>query len=177
MNPYELAQRIKKIKYILMDVDGVLTDGAIYISDKGVESLRFDVKDGMGIVLLKNLAYGIGFISGRSSKAVELRAKSLGVSDVFQGVQDKLVIYEEIKEKYGLKDEEIAYIGDDLNDIQVMEKVGLAIAVADSAKEIRRFAHYVTRLPGGRGAIREVVDLFMTIIKKYPIPDIAFKQV
>lgn len=176
MNPYELAQRIKKVKYILIDVDGVLTDGGIYIGDDGREFLRFDAKDGMGIIILRGLSYGVGFISGRTNKAIEYRAKSLGVSDVFLGVQDKLIIYEEIKEKYGLKDEEIAYVGDDLNDVPVMERVGFAITVADGSKEVRRCAHYVTKLPGGRGAIRELVELFMTIMKKSFVPELIFRQ-
>ncbi|MGB9562089.1 MAG: KdsC family phosphatase [bacterium] len=176
MNPYELAQKVKRVKYILIDVDGVLTDGGIYILDDGTEFMRFDAKDGMGIMILKSLSYGIGFISGRSNKAVEHRAQSLGITDLFQGVQDKIIIYEEVKEKYGLKDEEIAYVGDDINDVPVMEKAGFAVTVADSAKEARKCAHYVTRLPGGRGAIRELADLFLTILKKSPLTEIMFRQ-
>ena len=169
MNPYDLAQKIKKIKYLLLDVDGVLTDGGIYYGNDGNEFLRFSVKDGQGIDILKRSGYKIGICSGRMSEVSLRRAEDLKMDDIYLGASSKLSVYEQLKSNHNLKDEEIAFIGDDINDIPIIERCGFAITVADGAKEVRRYAHYVTRAPGGRGAVREVIDLFMTIMKKYPI--------
>ncbi len=168
MNPYDLAQKVKRIRYLLLDVDGVLTDGGIYYSSSGDEYLRFNVKDGQGIELLQEQGYKIGICSGRMSEIARRRAEELGIKDVFLGASSKLAIYEQIKATEGLIDEEIAYIGDDVNDIPVLEKCGLAVTVSNGSREVRRYAHYVTRAPGGRGAVREIIDLFLTILRKYP---------
>jgi len=147
---------------LLLDVDGVLTDGRIIIDDRGVESKNFHVRDGHGIVLLKRSGIEVGFITGRSSPVVAHRAKELQVTLLFQGVQDKLRVYERIKKQRGLIDGHIAYVGDDIVDIPVLRRVGLAITVSDGSAELKPVADYVTVARGGMGAVREVAELILT---------------
>jgi 3-deoxy-D-manno-octulosonate 8-phosphate phosphatase (KDO 8-P phosphatase) len=160
--PAPLRRKARKIKLLLLDVDGVLTDGGIVIDERGLESKRFDVRDGQGITLLKRAGVEVGFVSGRSSGAVRQRAGDLGVKWVFQGIQNKAEIYQRIKKRTGLKDEQIAYAGDDMVDMPILRAVGLAITVPDGWPGIRPVVDYVTEAEGGRGAVREISELILT---------------
>lgn len=160
--PAPLRRKARKIKLLLLDVDGVLTDGGIVIDERGLESKRFDVRDGQGITLLKRAGVEVGFVSGRSSGAVRQRAGDLGVKWVFQGIQNKAEIYQRIKKRTGLKDEQIAYAGDDMVDMPILRAVGLAITVPDGWPGIRPVVDYVTEAAGGHGAVREISELILT---------------
>ena len=164
--PVSLRRKAANIKLLLLDVDGVLTDGRIIIDDRGVESKNFHVRDGHGIVLLKRSGIEVGFITGRSSPVVAHRAKELQVTLLFQGVQAKLQIYERIKKQRGLIDGHIGYMGDDIVDIPVLRRVGLAIMVSDGSAELKPVADYVTVARGGMGAVREVAELILTAQQK-----------
>ena len=157
-----LRNKARKIKLLLLDVDGVLTDGGIYIDDRGVETKRFDVRDGQGITLLRRAGIEVGFITGRSSNIVRVRARELGVKIIHQGVQQKLDAYKKVKRNTGLTDESIAYVGDDIADIPILRETGLAIVVGDAWTETKPHADYVTNAGGGRGAIREVAELLLS---------------
>jgi len=165
--PVSLRRKAANIKLLLLDVDGVLTDGRIIIDDRGVESKHFHVRDGHGIVLLKRSGIEVGFITGRSSPVVGQRAKELQVTLLFQGVQDKLRVYERIKKKRGLSDGQIAYVGDDIVDIPVLRRVGLAVMVSDGSAELKPIADYVTVARGGMGAVREVAELILMAHNKW----------
>lgn len=159
--PAAVQKRAAKIRLLLLDVDGVLTDGGIMIDDRGVESKRFDVRDGQGITLLIHAGIQVGLLTGRYSKIVRRRAKELGVTIVYQNAQNKIEIYERIRRKIGLKDEQIAYVGDDIMDLPVLRKAGLAITVRDGWPGLRVEVDYVTETKGGRGAVREVSELLL----------------
>jgi 3-deoxy-D-manno-octulosonate 8-phosphate phosphatase (KDO 8-P phosphatase) len=154
-------KKAAKIKLILFDVDGVLTDGGIIIDDRGVEAKRFDVRDGQGITSLIHFGIKIGFITGRYSNVVRRRAKELGVTMVYQNVKDKVKIYDRIKRKTGLKDEQIAYVGDDILDLPVLRKAGFAITVRDGWPGLKSEVDYMTKSRGGRGAVRELSELVL----------------
>jgi 3-deoxy-D-manno-octulosonate 8-phosphate phosphatase (KDO 8-P phosphatase) len=156
-----VRRKAAKIRLLLLDVDGVLTDGRIILDDRGVETKHFHVRDGQGIALLKRAGIDVGFITGRESAVVRHRAKDLGVTLVYQGVADKGACYSEIKRRQRLSDEQIAYVGDDLVDLAVLERVGLAIAVADGWSELASSVDYVTSAAGGQGAVREVAELLL----------------
>jgi 3-deoxy-D-manno-octulosonate 8-phosphate phosphatase (KDO 8-P phosphatase) len=166
--PALVLRKAVKIKLLLLDVDGVLTDGRIIIDDRGVETKQFHVRDGQGIALLKGAGIEIGFITGRSSAVVRHRAKDLGVGLVYQGVANKLACYEEIKRQQSLKDEQIAYVGDDMIDLPVLLRVGLAISVADGWSDLSAAVDYVTDSAGGQGAVREVAELLLKAQRKWP---------
>ena len=157
--------RAKKIRVLLTDVDGVMTDGRVWLlsePDGSTKELKgFDAHDGVGMMLLKLAGLHTGIITGRTSSAVARRAAEGGVEFVYQGVPYKMPVYEEILRKSGAKEFEVAYIGDDLPDIPLMKRVGLSVAVANAEPEVKRAAHYVTARPGGDGAIREVVELLL----------------
>jgi 3-deoxy-D-manno-octulosonate 8-phosphate phosphatase (KDO 8-P phosphatase) len=159
--PASVRKKAAKIRLLLLDVDGVLTDGRIIIDDRGVETKQFHVRDGQGIALLKRAGIDIGFVTGRSSAVVRHRAKDLGVKLVFQGVAKKLDCYQEIKRRQGLEDEAIAYMGDDLIDLPVLAKAGLAITVADGWPQLSSSVDYITNAGGGQGAVREVAELLL----------------
>ncbi len=146
------------IKLLICDVDGVLTDGTLYYGDNGVEIKGFHVQDGLGLKLLMNAGIEVAIITKRQSEAVSRRFDELGVKHLFQNCSNKLDAYQELKNRLQLEDNAIAYMGDDLPDLPVMEKVGLAIAVANATAPIRKMATYMTELSGGRGAVREVCD-------------------
>jgi 3-deoxy-D-manno-octulosonate 8-phosphate phosphatase (KDO 8-P phosphatase) len=156
-----VRKKAEKIKLVLFDVDGVLTDGAIIIDDKGVETKRFHVRDGHGIALLKRSGIEVGFITGRSSNVVRLRAKELGVRLVYQGMHNKADAYAAIKQRTGLSDEEIAYVGDDALDLPILQQSGLAVAVQDCWPGLRQRVDYITQAAGGKGAVREVSELLL----------------
>ena len=153
-----LEARMKRIRLIILDVDGVLTDGGIYMGPDGEAFKRFDIKDGAGIVLWRRAGGMTAILTGRSSNIVENRAKELQISIVRQGCTDKRVAYEELKKELQVTDDEIAYIGDDIIDLPVMRQVGLPIAVGDAVPEVRETASFATNHTGGHGAIREAVE-------------------
>jgi 3-deoxy-D-manno-octulosonate 8-phosphate phosphatase (KDO 8-P phosphatase) len=155
-----LQAKARKIKLLLLDVDGVLTDGGIYLDDRGVETKRFDVRDGQGITLLHRAGIRTGLITGRSSDVVRHRARELGVEIVYQGVGDKARVYEEIKRSTCLEDNQIAYAGDDIGDLPVLRRAGLAITVRESWLA-KNDVDYMTQAAGGHGAVREIADLLL----------------
>ena len=158
----KIDQRMKPIRLILSDVDGVLTDGAIVYNNQGIESKSFHVRDGMGIKLWRQAGHEFGVITARTSHLVKLRTAEIGVELVRQGVDDKLQAAQQILEQLGISMEETCYVGDDLPDMRLLGHVHLAASVADAAEDVRSAAHLVTKSPGGRGAIRELIE---TILK------------
>lgn len=157
----DLVARAKRIKLLLMDCDGVLTDGQLELLENGDEQKTFHARDGQGISLFHRAGGSTGIISGRTSSAVERRAQDLKMAYVRQYAKDKIKALEEILAAAGVSIDDCAYIGDDVGDIPVMRRVGFAIAVADAVEETKQAAHYVTELKGGRGAVREVTDLIL----------------
>jgi len=157
----DLQRRASRIKLILMDCDGVLTDGRLWLTEDGNEQKSFNTHDGLGLTLLHRAGLRSGIISGRNSSAVSRRAQQLGIEFVRQGDPEKIAAFEEILRQAEVDESEVAFIGDDLTDIPLMQRVELAVAVADAVMETRSVAHYVTRAPGGRGAVREVVELVL----------------
>jgi 3-deoxy-D-manno-octulosonate 8-phosphate phosphatase (KDO 8-P phosphatase) len=157
----EVDRRARRIKLLLMDCDGVLTDGRLELLENGDEQKMFHARDGQGISLLHRAGLKTGIISGRTSSAVERRAQDLNISYVRQYAKNKIKALDEIMAAAGVSIDECAYIGDDLGDIPVMLRVEFAVAVADAVAETRQAAHYVTELPGGHGAVREVCDLIL----------------
>jgi len=153
--------KLTDIRLLLLDVDGVMTDGGIIYDGNGLETKVFNVKDGHGIKMLQRYGIEVGIITGRTSKVVDFRAKELGIDLVYQGALKKLDSYCHVKEKTGLTDSQIAYVGDDIIDVPVMRRVAFAAAPADALVEARTAAHYVTSCGGGRGAVREVCDLVL----------------
>lgn len=148
----------RPIRMILSDVDGVLTDGTIIIDNQGIETKKFHVRDGLGIKLWQKAGFGFGILTARNSQIVKLRAAELGIEIVRQGFSEKLPIAREILRQTNLKPEEVCYIGDDLQDLAVMYEVALPVAVADAAAEVRHAAKWTTTAPGGRGAVRELIE-------------------
>jgi len=153
-----MAREGSIIKLIIVDVDGVLTDGSLIVSDSGEELKVFNVRDGLGITLALSAGVRVAFVSGRYSQAVANRATDLRVEEVHQGVANKLAVYESLLKKYSLDDEDVCFIGDDLSDIPPLKRAGVSYAVADAPDEVKKVAKHVTRSPGGRGAVREVID-------------------
>lgn len=156
-----LAQRCAKIELLVLDVDGVLTDGRIVYSDSGAECKRFHVRDGSGLKLWQAAGRQVAIISGRSSAAVDRRAEELGISAVAQGVPDKWVSFRRLLGERGLVEEQVCAVGDDVPDLALLTHCGLAVAVADACAEVRAAADYISKAPGGRGAVREVVELIL----------------
>ena len=156
-----VQERAAGIKLLLMDCDGVLTDGRIWLFENGEEQKGFHTRDGLGIDLLHRAGLRSGIISGRKSSAVETRARGLGMSYVIQGHENKVRAFADVLAQAGVANDEVAFIGDDLNDIPLMVQSGLGVAVADAADESREHAHYVTKAPGGFGAVREVIELIL----------------
>lgn len=149
------------IRFILSDVDGVLTDGRINIDNEGIETKSFHVRDGMGIKQWQTSGMGFGILTARNSKVVQFRAAELKIQTVRQGFSEKLPAALEIFEELNLSPEEVCYIGDDLPDIPVLRRVGLPVAVADAALDVRRVASWTTRCTGGSGAVRELIERLM----------------
>ncbi len=156
----EIIERAKKIKLLLMDCDGVLTDGRLYFTESGETMKVFHVRDGQGLVSWHAIGRS-GIISGRNSRIVEARARELGVTIVRQSAGDKVKVFEEILAAEKVSREETAFVGDDIADVPLMRRVGLAAAVADAVREAKNAAHFVTENKGGRGAVREITDLLL----------------
>jgi 3-deoxy-D-manno-octulosonate 8-phosphate phosphatase (KDO 8-P phosphatase) len=157
----ELINKLKQIKFLILDVDGVLTDGKLIYNSDGIELKAFDVKDGYGLVRLKQSGIKLGIITAKSSSIVETRANDLGIDALYQNAGNKLAAYNDIKAKYSLADDEIAYIGDDVPDLVVLRQVGVPIAVHDAVEAVKKTAVYITKKCGGNGAVREVAEFIM----------------
>ncbi len=157
----DILEKARDIRLVIFDVDGVLTDGSLFLGDDGQEYKAFNSRDGHGMVMLRNSGVEIGIITGRTSEVVRIRMESLGITHLYQGRRDKLPAYLELRRKLELNDDHIAYVGDDVVDLPVMTRVGLAIAVRDAHPFTRQHAHWTTPSPGGRGAAREVCELIL----------------
>jgi 3-deoxy-D-manno-octulosonate 8-phosphate phosphatase (KDO 8-P phosphatase) len=173
----QLQARARKIKLLLMDVDGVLTDGRFYYLPRPggglVETKGFHSRDGLGFRLAHQAGLRTGFITGRSSPVIEHRVKELGVHFLKQDAREKLEPYLEILQAARLQDEEVCYVGDDIVDLPLLIRVGLAVGVAGSHKLLHRYVHYMTRQPGGMGAVRETIELILSAQGKW---DAALKR-
>ncbi|WYW99616.1 3-deoxy-manno-octulosonate-8-phosphatase KdsC [Proteus vulgaris] len=157
----QVIKKAEKIQLLICDVDGVMSDGLIYMGNNCEELKAFNVRDGYGIRCLLTSGIEVAIITGRQSKLLEDRAKTLGITYLYQGQHNKLLAYQQLLDTLNLKHEQTAYIGDDLIDLPVMEKVGLSVAVADAHPLLTPRADYVTRIMGGRGAVRELCDLIL----------------
>ncbi len=158
-----LRKKAKRIRFLLLDVDGIMTDGKIFVDGHGNEFKTFHIHDGHGIYLLKKTGIEVGIISGRSAKAVEYRARELHIKEVHQDARDKVKVYEEIKAKYNLADEYVAFMGDDLIDLPLLQRVGFSATAADAISEVKDVVDMVTEKKGGEGAVREVIDFILKI--------------
>ncbi len=165
---HTILVKAKKIKLLLLDVDGVLTDGSIILDSAGTEIKAFHVRDGHGIKMAQRAGITIGIITGRRSEVVNIRARELGIDEVHQGALEKIGVFDSILAKYGLRDDEAAYIGDDVVDLDIFRRAGLSAAVADCDPSVKGSVHMVTKAPGGRGAVREVINLILAAQGRLP---------
>ena len=154
-------EKIQKIKLLILDVDGVLTDGKLYISDDSTVIRAFDVKDGYGVHYIIKNGIRVAIISGKDENSIRHRAKTLGIRELFLGSRDKLKPYNILKQKFNLKDEEISYIGDDVFDIPILEKVGFSCCPSDAVEDVKKVCDYICKRSGGNGAVREITDLIV----------------
>ncbi len=165
----ENRERAQKIKMILMDVDGTLTDGKLTLLPDGEELKSYHVRDGLGILLARLAGLKTGIITGKTSKPLEIRAQKLKIVELHQGILDKMRVLEEILDKHALAPEEVAFIGDDLGDLDVLKKVGLAGAVADAHPVVKKNCHFISAHPGGGGAVREFIELILEAQDKWSV--------
>ena len=156
-----IFEKLKRIKMLLFDVDGVLTDGSIIYNDRGVETKVFNVKDGLGLKLLMAAGIQAGIVTGRTSNALYYRCKNLGITHIFDGVRDKAAVLKFVSDQTKISTDEIAFVGDDLPDLPIMRRVGLPIAVADAHETVLAKADMVTSAKGGSGAIREICEMIL----------------
>jgi len=163
----ELLKKIRPIRLLILDVDGVLTDGRIIMNDNGQEIKHFDVKDGHGIKIMMRHGIDVVFLTGRRSEVVEHRARDLGVGEVHQGIWNKVEAFEEILRRRNLDRDHVAYVGDDVVDIALLKRVGFSVAVADASEDVKKTADYVTKKSGGRGAVREVCEIILKAQEKW----------
>lgn len=161
MQDQNILTRAARIELIIFDVDGVLTDGALYLDDEGRESKAFNSRDGHGMVMLREAGVPMAVITGRTSELVRIRMESLGIQHLYQGQRDKRPAFADLLAKTGLDPDQTAYIGDDVVDLPVMSRVGLAIAVQDAHAFVKQHAHWITPHPGGRGAARDAAELIL----------------
>ncbi|QPK62679.1 3-deoxy-manno-octulosonate-8-phosphatase KdsC [Methylomonas sp. LL1] len=155
--------KIKRLKLLILDVDGVLTDGRLFFDDHGKEYKCFHARDGHGIKLLRQSGVDVAVISGRKSNSVAIRMQNLGVEHVYQGHENKRAAFAEILKSLGLNAEQVAHVGDDVLDLPIMVQAGFAVAVADAHFAVKRYADWCTQTPGGLGAVREICDLIMQV--------------
>ena len=160
-------EQAKDIKLVILDVDGVMTDGRIVIDDNGVESRNFDIKDGMGVVVLMMSGVEVAIITSKKSGAVRHRAEELKIKRFNEGIKKKTEPYEEMLKEMGITDAQVAYVGDDLVDLSMMKRVGLPIAVGDAVDDVKQHAAYVTRARGGYGAVREAAEMILKAQDKW----------
>ena len=156
-----MQEKLRRIKVLAMDVDGVLTDGKIIMDSNGNETKNFDVQDGMRIFLARKAGLKTALISARESGVVKYRAADLQIDKFFTGAYPKTACYEQMLKEFGVTDQDVCFVGDDLADLVILKRVGLAIAVANAVAEIKQAAHYVTRARGGEGAVMEVVEMIL----------------
>ena len=156
-----IVSRAKGVALLLLDVDGVLTNGLVTFTSEGQEVKSFHIHDGHGIKQMLQAGVDVGILSGRQSAVVERRAAELGIVEVHQGVRDKLAVYQELIARRRLYDRDVAYVGDDVPDLDILKRVGLAVAVRNGHDTVKRSAHYTTTRKGGEGAVREVCDLIL----------------
>ncbi|MBI3902498.1 MAG: HAD family hydrolase [Nitrosomonadales bacterium] len=159
---HEPVEAANSIRLIAFDVDGIMTDGGLFLSDSGEEFKRFNSLDGHGLKMLKASGVELAIITGRTSRCVELRAQNLGITYLYQGVHDKLNTMQTLLDKLQLAPEQAAFMGDDVVDLPAMLRVGLALTVPEAPQTVRDRAHYVTQRNGGHGAVREVCELIMS---------------
>ena len=159
--PSNILERAKAIRLALFDVDGVLTDGKIYIDSNGNELKSFNTHDGHGIRLLQHYGVEVGVITGRQSKALEYRMQDLNVKHVYQGSTNKFDVFEKLLSNLSLNEKQTSFVGDDIVDLQIMSRCGFAIAVANADAFVKQHAHYETKASGGNGAVREVCELIL----------------
>lgn len=164
-----MAELARRVALVVLDIDGVLTDGRIVYGDYGEELKFFDVHDGLGIMLLKRAAIPSVIITAKKSRIVSMRARDLGIDKTYQGYHTKLEPFNKALATFKVKPEEACFIGDDLTDIPVLKRVGLAVSVPNAVEEVRRVARYVTEKSGGRGAVREVCDLILKAQGKWDL--------
>ncbi|RUO75916.1 3-deoxy-manno-octulosonate-8-phosphatase KdsC [Idiomarina seosinensis] len=157
----ELLRRFSKVELLILDVDGVFSDGRIYLGDNGEELKAFHTRDGFGLKALANAGFEVAVITGRQSNIVQHRMQHLKVKHIFQGQSDKTVAYQQLLTKLNLEDSQVAYVGDDIPDLELIKQCGLGIAVHDAHPAVQQGADYVTGKPGGFGAVREVCDLIL----------------
>jgi 3-deoxy-D-manno-octulosonate 8-phosphate phosphatase (KDO 8-P phosphatase) len=157
----DINEKAARIRLLIFDVDGVLTDGSLFVGDDGQEYKAFNSRDGHGIKMLLKYGIEVAIITGRTSQVVEHRMANLGITHIYQGKLEKLPAYEELRKKLGISPEETAYVGDDVVDLPVMRRVGLAIAVQDAHPLVRQHSHWQTPSTGGRGAARDVCEMLM----------------
>jgi 3-deoxy-D-manno-octulosonate 8-phosphate phosphatase (KDO 8-P phosphatase) len=165
--PVDLSDLASGLQMLLLDVDGVMTDGGIILIGKEAESKRFNVQDGVGIALARAAGIRVGIVTGRKSEVVQRRAKELNVDELFQGVGRKVAVLEQLLEKYGIDAAQVAYIGDDLPDSLIMKRVGLPIAVQNAVQPVKDCSAHVTRAGGGHGAVREAVEWLLELRGDY----------
>jgi 3-deoxy-D-manno-octulosonate 8-phosphate phosphatase (KDO 8-P phosphatase) len=163
----ELIEKIKPLKLLILDVDGVLTDGRLFFDNQGQEYKCFHARDGHGLKLLRQTGVEVAVISGRNSNSVALRMQSLGISHVYQGHENKRAAFNDILNHLQLTPQQVAHVGDDLLDLPIMTQVGFAIAVQDANFAVKHYADWCTQTPGGQGAVREVCDLIMQVQGKF----------
>ena len=161
------VERARRVKLLVLDCDGVLTDGKIMVLPDGFETKTFDVKDGHAIVMAARAGLRTAIISGRASEAVRVRARELGVNHLYERAWVKMEPYEKIVADEGITDEEVCFVGDDVVDIPLLRRAGFAVAVADAVEEVKQFSHLVTRRPGGAGAVREVIEFILKVQGKW----------
>lgn len=159
----EQVKKVRQLKLLILDVDGVLTDGRLFFDHQGNEYKCFHARDGHGLKLLRQTGVEVAVISGRSSQSVALRMQSLGIEHVFQGHENKRAAFAEVLEKLKLAPEQAAHVGDDLLDLPIMTRVGFSVAVRDANFAVKRYADWCTQASGGQGAVREVCDLIMQV--------------
>ncbi|OGQ17988.1 MAG: hypothetical protein A3B70_07060 [Deltaproteobacteria bacterium RIFCSPHIGHO2_02_FULL_40_11] len=156
-----MKEKIKKIKLIVLDVDGVLTDAGLMLGHDGFEYMKFNVQDGAGIVLARKLGYQFAIITGRDTQIITTRATQLGIHDVYLKKINKIPAFEDLLKKKKLKTEEVCYMGDDILDIPLLKRAGLAVVPANGNAETKKFADIITQRSGGDGAVRELIDLIL----------------
>ncbi len=154
-------EKAKDVKLVILDVDGVMTDGRIVIDDNGLEQRNFDIKDGLGVVALQMTGVEVAIITSKKSGSVRHRAEELKIKRFHEGIRKKTEPYEQMLAEMGIGDDQVAYVGDDLVDLSMMKRVGLPIAVADAVDEVRKAAAFVTRARGGHGAVREAAEMIL----------------
>lgn len=154
-------EKAKDVKLVILDVDGVMTDGRIVIDDNGLEQRNFDIKDGLGVVALQMTGVEVAIITSKKSGSVRHRAEELKIKRFHEGIRKKTEPYEQMLAEMGIGDDQVAYVGDDLVDLSMMKRVGLPIAVADAVDEVREAAAFVTRARGGHGAVREAAEMIL----------------